>query len=396
MPTAVPFTIAIAESRLSWIQDRVRAFPWDSVPDAGGWGAGMAKDTLRRIVDHWANGYDWRAEEAALNGLPQFRAETDQGRLHFVHLRSQAGATRLPILLLHGWPGSFAEFRDVAPRLAHPERFGGTAADAFDLVIPSLPGFAFSDKLRAPIGARTIAGMMHHLMTRTLGYEHYIVQGGDWGSAIGSWIAHDYPQACIGLHLNMAILSHGGARAETEAEKAYRAEQARSRDSEGAYAQLQRTKPQTLGFALEDSPVGAAAWMLEKFVAWSDLPHVDGTPDLEAVHSIDRLLTNVMLYVATGSMTTSTWIYLGNTHDNAVLLEHPVTTPTAVAAFPDPVFSPPPRSLAEKSYNIVRWTPMPRGGHFAAMEQPQAFAADLRTFAETIAAPPKAGTHPSP
>jgi pimeloyl-ACP methyl ester carboxylesterase len=217
-----------------------------------------------------------------------------------------------------------------------------------------------------------------------LGHDRYIAQGGDWGSSVAAWMAHDYPEACAGLHLNMAIMGHAGAKFETDEERAYRNAQIQYREFDGGYAHIQRTRPQSLGFALQDSPVGTAAWILEKFAAWSDVPRPDGQPQLEAAYSIDHLLTNVMLYVATGAITTSTWIYLGNTLDKAFPLEHPVTVPTAVAAFPDPIFSPPPRSLAEKSYRIVRWTDMPRGGHFAAMEQPELFSEDLRAFARDV------------
>lgn len=381
MSAVQPLKIAISDERLDWIRDRATSFDWDNFPDAGGWSAGMDKQVLRRIVDYWTGGYDWRSQEDALNLLPHFQVATECGNILFIHMTSPGGKSRPPIPLLHGWPGSFLEFREAAERLAFPERFGGNAEQAFDLVIPSLPGFGLSGPPSGPIGTRAVAACMHKLMTETLGYERYIAQGGDWGSTIGGWIAHDYPDACAGLHLNMIILGHAGAEAETEEERKYRALQVRMRETEGAYAHQQRTRPQTLNFALQDSPVGAAAWILEKFAAWSDVPRVDGVPDMEKVYPVDHLLTNVMLYVATGSMATSTWLYFGNTRDKGTMLDHSVAVPTAVAAFPDPVFPPPPRSLAAKSYNIVRWTRMAKGGHFAAMEQPEAFANDVRDFA---------------
>lgn len=381
-----PFKIAIPDSRLLWIKDRAAAFDWGSFPDAGGWSAGMGKAALRRIVERWTGGYDWRAEERALNEWPHFKAEVECGELHFIHVRSNARSGRPPILLLHGWPGSFAEFLGAAPRLAFPERFGGDAADGFDLVIPSLPGYGFSGPPAGPIGTRDIARSMHQLMTGVLGYDQYIAQGGDWGSTISAWLAHDYPDSCAGLHLNMAILGHAGIKSDTDEERAYRIQQARYRELDGGYTHIQRTKPQTLGFALHDSPVGTAAWILEKFAAWSDLPRPDGQPQLEAIYSVDHLITNLMLYVATGSITTSTWLYLGNSLPGQYPLDHPITVPTAFAAFPDPVFVPPPRSLVEKTYPIVRWTQMPRGGHFAAMEQPELFADDVRAFALSLAA----------
>lgn len=384
MAAVQEFAIDIPQDRLDRIRERVSAYDWDAVPDAGGWSAGMDKATLRRFCDRWTDGYDWRAQEAALNRWPQYKAEVDGIGIHFVHVRSKGGAGRPPILLIHGWPGSFIEFLEAAPRLAAPEDFGGDAADGFDLVIPSLPGYGFSDAPPAPIGSRDIAGLLHRLMSDVLGHDRYIAQGGDWGSATSAWIAHDYPDNCVGLHLNMAIMGCAGVSHDTEDERAFAKAQAAYRESDGAYAHMQRTKPQTLGFALQDSPVGAAAWILEKFAAWSDLPRPDGQPQLEAVFDIDHLLTNVMLYVATERMTTANWLYLGQMNAGQFPLERPVTVPTGVAAFPDPVFAPPPRSLAEKTYNIVRWTGMERGGHFAAMEQPEAFAADVRAFARTI------------
>lgn len=384
MTAVTPFKIAISDDRLSWIGGRVRCFDWESFPDAGGWSAGIAKQALRTITDRWIGGYDWRAEEAVLNELPQFRCEMDTGTLHFIHIQTPGGASRPPVLLLHGWPGSFAEFRDSALRLAYPERFGGDAADALDLVIPSLPGFGFSGKPAGPIGTRTVARTLHDLMTQVLGYERYIAQGGDWGSTTASWLAHDYPDACVALHVNMMIMGHAGVTAETDEERQYQKLQMKWREADGGYSHIQRTRPQTLGFALQDSPVGTAAWILEKFAMWSDVPWKDGAPDLLAGYSIDHLLTNVMLYVATGTITTSAWIYLGNSKEKAFQLEHPITVPTAMASFPDPLFKPPPRSLPERSYNIVRWTDMPRGGHFAAMEQPDLFADDVRAFALTV------------
>ncbi|MBB4614295.1 epoxide hydrolase family protein [Novosphingobium taihuense] len=381
-----PYSISISEERLGWIRDRVSSYDWAQFPDAGGWSAGMGVDALRQIMERWTGGYDWRAEERKLNVLPHFIAEIDGIQIHFLHFRSGAPAGRPPIVLLHGWPGSFLEFIEAAPRLASPELFGGHAGDGFDLIIPSLPGYGFSGPPAKPIGTRDVARIMHKLVTEILEYDRYLAQGGDWGSTVSAWMAHDYPAACIGLHLNMVIMGHAGLKYETDEERAYRNLQAQYREFDGGYAHQQRTKPQTLGFALQDSPVGAAAWILEKFAAWSDLPRPDGQPQLGEAYSIDHLLTNIMLYVATGAITTSTWLYLGNTLGGSFPLDHPVAVPTAIAAFPDPVFAPPPRSLAQKSYNIVRWTDMPRGGHFAAMEQPALFADDVRSFALSICA----------
>jgi len=376
-----PFSIQLPEARLQDIRDRVARFDWDDFPDAGGWSAGIGKATLQQIAAYWLEQFDWRAEEARLNALPQYRVDVDGQPLHFLHLRGSGGGRRAPLLLVHGWPGSFIEFVSAAERLAWPERFGGRAEDGLDLVIPSLPGYGFSGRPPRPIGPRAIAGLFHTLMTDVLGHQRYIAQGGDWGSIVSSWMAHDHADACAGLHLNMALLQTKAAAPTCAADQAYLAARRRTHAIEGGYSHLQATRPQTLGYALQDSPVGAAAWILEKFAAWSDLPRPGGVPDLASVYSFDSLLTNVMLYVATGSLVTASWLYMASAREGSQELEHRIQAPTAVAAFPDPVFPPPPRSYAEQSYQIVRWTDIPRGGHFAAMEQPQAFADDVRAFA---------------
>lgn len=377
---ATPFPIALPEQRVQAIRDRVATFDWDAFPDAGGWTAGIAKAEMRRIAAYWVDRYDWRAQEARLNTQPHFRAEVEGLSIHFLHVKGSAPGRRPPLLLIHGWPGSFLEFEDTADRLAHPERFGARAEDGFDLVIPSLPGFGFSGRPAAPLGPRKIARLFDTLMTKVLGYPRYVAQGGDWGSIVSSWLAHDHAEACVALHLNMCLLQTATAVPETEEDKAYLATVNRMRMVEGGYAHQQGTRPQTLGFALSDSPVGAAAWILEKFAAWSDLDRVGDAPALESIYTLDQLLTNVMLYVATGSIVTSTWIYKAVSDDGGQALEHRVDIPTGVAAFPDPIFPPPPRAYAEQSFAIAHWTPMARGGHFAAMEQPEAFADEVRAF----------------
>lgn len=374
------FRIAVPQARLDAIRARVSAFDWDGFPDAGGWSAGMDKATLRRICDHWLHGYDWRAQEARLNALPQFHAEIEGIPVHFLHLRGSGPAGRPPLVLTHGWPSSFLEFVEAAQRLAWPERFWGRAADGFDVIVPSLPGYAFSGRPAHPIGPRAVARMWNTLITRTLGYPRYIAQGSDWGSIVSAWIAHDHAGPCFALHIKLATIQLASGTPQGPAEEEYLAFTRRMASEEAGYSAIQATRPQTLGFALADSPVGTAAWILEKFAAWSDLPRAAGTPDLEAVYTLDQLLTNVMLYLVTDSIVTSTWLYKGTVDEQSRLLERRVDVPTSVAAFADPVFPAPPRSLAERSFNIVRWADL-RGGHFAAMEQPEIFVEDVRAFA---------------
>lgn len=376
MKSATPFTIEVPRQRLDAIAERVRAFDWDGLPDAGAWRSGVGLADLRRLVEAWQTRFDWRAAEARLNRLPQFLVDVGEQRLHFVHVRG-SGA-KPPVLLLHGWPGSFLEFEGLIEPLA---------ADGHDVIVPSLPGYAFSGRPRQPIGPRATAGLFHLLMTDVLGYQRYLVQGGDWGAAIGGWMAHDQPRSCLALHLNMVLLQAEDAVPKRPDELAWAKRRAELAEQEAGYSHLQGTKPQTLGVGISDSPVGVAAWILEKLGAWSDVPsRPDGSPDLWAAFDEDLLLTNIMLYVAPNAFVTSTWMYRGRMIEGSGKFPagDRVTVPTGVAVFPDPVFPPPPRSQAEKTYAIARWTPMPRGGHFAALEQPELLLADLRAFiAET-------------
>ena len=382
--TPEPFAIALPEQRLVLIRDRVASFDWDSFPDVGGWSAGMEKAEMRRIATHWLERFDWRAQEARLNRRSHFRAVIDGINLHFIHVRGSGPASRMPVLLLHGWPSSFIEYEDAAERLAWPERFGGKASDGRDVVIPSLPGYALSGAPQGPIGPRRIAAVFDRLMTEVLGCSRYIAAGADWGSIIGAWIGHDHSGQCAGVHFKLSSIRKRSIKPESDEERAYFEQVARLSALETGYQAIQTTRPQTLGYGLADSPVGAAAWILEKFAAWSDLPRVRGVPDLEAVYTLDRLLANVMLYVATDRMVTSTWLYYGGREEDSRELDHRVVVPTSVANFRDPVFPTPPRSMVERSFDIARWTDMPKGGHFAAWEQPELYSNDLRAFAATL------------
>lgn len=369
---ADPFLIAVPDDRLAAIRARVAGFDWSLVPDAGAWQSGVGLADLRRLVDYWLTRYDWRAQERRLNALPQFTATVQGQRLHFLHARGDG--SRPPLLLLHGWPGSFLEFEALIAPLV---------ADGHDVVVPSLPGYAFSGRPRAPIGPRHTAALMHGLMAVLFGDRRYLVQGGDWGAAIGGWIAHDHPAAVAGLHLNMVLLHAEDAAPRTPDEIAWADRRAALAKQETGYALEQGTRPQTLGVAMSDSPVGIAAWILEKFGAWADVPRdPHGRPDLWQAFDEDLLLTNIMLYLVEGAFVTSTWMYRGRMLEDSGKFPAGtrIAVPTAVAAFPDPVFPPPPRSHAQKTYAIAQWSEMAAGGHFAALEQPDLLLADMRRF----------------
>jgi pimeloyl-ACP methyl ester carboxylesterase len=375
-----PYTIDIPDERLTAIRTRIEAYDWSQLPDTGGWRSGVGVDDLRRLVDYWRDRYDWREVERRLNELPHFTADVEGERLHFVHVRGDG--SKPPLLLLHGWPGTFLEFE----RLLEP-----LAADGHDVIVPSLPGFAFSNPITGIIGPCRSAELMHGLMVQLFGETRYVVQGGDWGAAIAGWMAYKQADALLGLHLNMVNVVAEDAVPTTPEEKDLLSRRGLILDRETGYSHEQETRPQTLGVAMANSPVGAAGWILEKFGNWADLPkRADGSPDVWSRFSEEELLTDIMLYVAPSAVVTATWIYQGKRLEGAATFPAGtrIRVPTGVAAFPDPVFLPPPRSFAEKTYNVVHWTAMRAGGHFAALERPDLMLADLRAFIATISRNP--------
>ena len=265
-----PFTIAIPDARLAAIRDKVAAFDWDALPDAGGWRSGVGLTDLRRLIDYWLERYDWRDQERRLNRLPHFTAEVLGEQVHFIHARGDG--SRPPLLLMHGWPGSFLEFEHLIAPLV---------ADGHDVVVPSLPGFAFSGRPDAPIGPRRVAALFHRLMTDLFGASATWCRAGTGDPGIGARLAHDYPDSCLGLHLNMVELAAEDAVPTTDEELAWARRRAELRARETGYSHEQSTRPQTLSVGLADSPVGVAAWILEKFGVWADLPKTDdGSPEL--------------------------------------------------------------------------------------------------------------------
>ncbi|WP_411287009.1 epoxide hydrolase family protein [Phenylobacterium sp.] len=380
MSKPAPFEVRWTAPDVEAVLAQVRAYPWPPAPQvADGWAYGCDAGYLRDLCSHWADGYDWQAAVADLNRYPQFTAQVEDYDLHFIHVVGEAGGRR-PMIVTHGWPGSHYEFWQVIEKLTFPSRFGGQAADAFDLVIPSLPGFGFSSKPKRPIGQRTTARLFNTLMTEELGYSSYLAQGGDWGGLVTSWLGHDHGGQARAIHLNMmGFRPHGGP--QTDAEIDWIQRQGAAMDAMGAYFRLQASKPQSLAWMGAGNPVGQAAWIAERFHDWSDLT----AKALDEAHPKDRLLTNIMIYVMTGAFTTGAWYYRGLLEEGGVAFKagERCETPTAFANFPgEALYSAPPRTWADRAYNIVRWTEMPRGGHFAAMEEPDLFVDDVRAWAK--------------
>jgi len=366
-----PFQIAIPDADIADLHARLANTRWPEDLNDDAWSYGTRADFLKSLCDHWRTTYDWRAAEARLNRLPQFTTAIDGLILHFVHLRGQ-GPNPTPLLITHGWPGSFIEMERLIPLLTAPDATGRS----FDLIIPSLPGFGFSSRPTAPgCGPKAIAAIWAKLMT-VLGYDTFAVQGGDWGAIISTWLARDFPTRVTAAHLNMFAASiPPGDTPYNDAEETYLANVRRWRDTEGAYGIIQGTKPQTLGYGLTDSPAALAGWISEKFRAWSDCHG-----DIPTAISLDDLLTNISIYWFTGNITSSLRIYKESRATPLALHagEH-VPTPIGYTHFPTEIFNPP-RCYAEHAFNIRHWTEQPKGGHFAALEQPEALAADIRAF----------------
>ncbi|MEJ3748494.1 epoxide hydrolase family protein [Actinomycetes bacterium KLBMP 9797] len=380
-----PYRIDIPQADLDDLARRLAGTRWPAALADDGWDRGVPVDYLSELAEYWRTTYDWRAAEAELNRYPQFRTEIDGGTIHFVHVRSPEPGARA-MVITHGWPGSVAEFLDVIGPLTDPARHGGDPADAFHLVIPSLPGFGFSGPAEAGWHPERIARAWAELMRR-LGYDRYIAQGGDAGSVISQHLGRTAPEHVAGVHLNMLMTFPSGDPAElaalSESDRARLARMARFDVDLSGYMTLQATRPQTLAYGLTDSPVGQLAWIVEKFKEWTDAEKVP-----EDALDRDRLLTLVSIYWFTATAGSSANLYYedagGLPNQPGGVRPAPLTVPVGVAVFPADILLPL-RSLAHRDLpTIVHWSEFDRGGHFAALEEPDLYTADLRTFARLL------------
>ena len=373
-----PFTLSIPQISLDDLCNRLANTRLPDQTPGPAWQFGTDRSYMSELVQYWRVSFDWRAQEAALNQFPQFMVNLHGIDLHYLYIQG-AGPNPTPLLLMHGWPGSVFEFLDMIPILTDPEQFGGDPSQSFTIIAPSLPGFGLSfQPNQKRFGAHEMADCFVDLMVNVLGFDRFALQGGDWGSFVASSIAMHHSDHVIGMHLNMLPIRPDPVAAlnATEEEVKYACEIAHWAKDETGYTWIQATRPQTLAYGLTDSPAGLAAWIAEKFYAWTD--H-DGT--IETAVARDRMLANVSLYWFTGAIGSSFWPYYERHHTQWTVPDDAhITVPTGYAAFPAEIRRPP-RSIAQKVYRDLRhWSAMPKGGHFAALEHPHALAADITKF----------------
>ena len=374
-----PFTIAVEDSVLDDLRRRLADTRWPGELPGSGWDYGSNLAYLKELVEYWRTGFDWRAQEAKLNAFSHFKSQVDGLDIHFIHERGR-GPDPMPLIITHGWPSCFFEMTKIIPLLADPAAHGGDAADSFDVVAPSLPGFGFSDhSTERGMEVQRVAGMWNKLMTQNLGYPKFAAQGGDIGGGVTAVLGFAHADNLFGIHLTSITRPTPylgpGAKPVTAAEQALIDQRAQWFLDEGGYNHIQGTKPQTLAYGLNDSPVGLAAWIVEKYRTWSDCGG-----DVEQSYTKDELLTIITIYWVTQTISSSTRMYYENQKNLWVMeKDQKVPAPAGMAMFPQEI-SKPPREWGERSYDVRRWTEMPRGGHFAALEEPQLLAEEIRAF----------------
>jgi len=367
-----PFTLAIPQSELDDLNARLDLARWPEAELVADWTQGARLEKVKALIDYWRNGYDWRRCEARLNALGQFKTQIDGLDVHFLHVRSP-NPDALPLIVTHGWPGSVLEFMKVIGPLTDPAAHGGDPGDAFDVVMPSLPGFGFSGKpTTTGWGVEKIAQTWATLMAR-LGYTRWVAQGGDWGSAVTSAIGAQAPEGCIGIHVNMPMAAPAPEDLQNPSPRELKAlaKLQHYQQWDSGYSKQQATRPQTLGYGLADSPVGQAAWIYEKMWSWTDN---DGTP--ESALTMDEMLDNIMLYWLPGNATSSARLYWESFGSFAPKEIH---VPTGVSIFPKEIMRPTRKWAQAVMHNIVHWNELDKGGHFAAWEQPDLYVQEIRT-----------------
>ena len=375
------FNVNFTEKEISPIYQKIKDYPWNSIPDLEGWEHGTNKTYLKELCDYWINEFDWQKHQVEINKFQNFISNVDGTDIHFIKEKGTSPNSK-PLLLMHGWPGSVIEFLHIIEKLAHPEKFGGNEKDSFDVIIPSLPGFGFSGKPNKPMGPRKMAEILNKLMTENLGYKDYMAQGGDWGATIANWIGYDHSKFCKAIHINCLTMRHPNGP-QSDEEKNWQIKFDKDQVMQDGYRTQQATKPQSLSYGMMDSPVGIAAWIIEKMYSWSDLKD----NKLESVYSKDTLLANIMVYILTKTFDTASWIYFGRREEGGRFFPKDfkrIETPTAAAIFPAEMSEWPPRSYVERIFNIKQWTNMPSGGHFAALEKPDLLVNDIRKFSRSL------------
>ena len=375
------FNINFTEKEISPIYQKIKDYPWNSIPDLEGWEHGTNKTYLKELCDYWISEFDWQKHEVELNKFQNFVSNVDGIDIHFIKEKGTSPNSK-PLLLMHGWPGSVIEFLHIINKLAHPDKFGGNEKDSFDVIIPSLPGFGFSGKPNKPIGPRKMAEILNKLMIENLDYKEYMAQGGDWGATIANWIGYDHSNFCKAIHINCLTMRHPNGP-QSDEEKNWQTKFDKDQIMQDGYRTQQATKPQSLSYGMMDSPVGIAAWIIEKMYSWSDLKD----NKLESVYSKDTLLANIMVYILTKTFDSASWIYFGRREEGGRFFPNDfkkIEIPTAAAIFPAEMSEWPPKSYVERIFNLKQWTEMPAGGHFAALEKPDLLVNDIRKFSRSL------------
>ena len=374
-----PYKIEIPDSVLDDLKSRLERTRWPDELPGTGWDYGSNLDYVKELVEYWRTKFDWHAQEKLINSFSHFKSEVDGLNIHFIHEKGK-GPNPMPLVITHGWPGTFFEMYKVIPMLSDPASHGGDPADAFDVVAPSMPGYGFSDATdKRGLSVLSIGDLWAKLMSENLGYQRFAAQGGDWGARVTAKLGLSHGDKVIGIHTTSTSsptpYQGPGTRELSEAEKAMLAQRVQWLADEGGYSHIQATKPQTLSYGLNDSPAGLAAWIVEKYRTWSDCGG-----DVESRFTKDELLTTITIYWVTQSINSSTRLYYESFFQAWDLAEdEKIQVPVAIASFPREN-SVPLREWAERSFNIQQWTDMPSGGHFAALEEPDRLVEDIRKF----------------